>query len=148
MRYLVMVQGTQADYDAMAGRPTAHAPSWTQVQLKAMYLYMNAINDELAESGELVEARGLAEPARTRLVARGEGGETVITDAPYAETEPLPTGYWVLDCASLERVTEIAERVTRCPGPESLAEHPVVIRPLMESLDDVGAGTDPTRPGD
>jgi hypothetical protein len=29
----------------------------------------------------------------------------------------------------LERVTEIAERVTRCPGPEGATNYPVVIRP-------------------
>lgn len=140
MRYLVMVQGTQAEYDAMAGKPTRHAPAWTEVQLKAMYLYMGAISDGLAQSGELVEAQGLAEPARTRLVARGKDGETVITDDPYGETEALMAGYWVVDCASLDRVTEIAERVTRCPGPEGLIDYPVVIRPLMDGAGDTAAG--------
>ncbi|MER6570056.1 YciI family protein [Streptomyces sp. NPDC001093] len=140
MRYLVTVQGTQADYDAMAGRPTRHAPAWTEVQLKAMYLYMSAINDDLQESGELLDAQGLAEPARTRLVARGEDGGIVVTDDPYGETEALMAGYWLVDCASLDRVTEIAERVTRCPGPEGLIDYPVVIRPLMDGAGDIGAG--------
>lgn len=140
MRYLVMVQGTQADYDAMAGKRTEHAPAWTEVQLKAMYLYMAALGDSLAESGELVEAQGLAEPALTRLVARGEHGRTLITDDPYGDTEPLMAGYWVVDCASLDRVTEIAERVTRCPGPEDLTDYPVVIRPVMGGADDIGTG--------
>ncbi|MQY34826.1 hypothetical protein SRB17_27960 [Streptomyces sp. RB17] len=139
MKYLVMVQGTQADYDAMAGKPTERAPAWTEVQLKAMYLYMSAINDDLVESGELIDAEGLAEPVRTRLVARGEDGETVITDAPYGDTDALPAGYWLVDCASLDRVTEIAERVTRCPGPEGAVAYPVVIRPIMDAADDIGA---------
>ncbi|WP_225834919.1 YciI family protein [Streptomyces sp. NK08204] len=139
MRYLVMVQATQADYDAMAGRPTPHSPSWTEVQLKAMYAYMSVINDELTETGELIDAEGLAEPARTRLVARGKDGGTLITDSPYCETKEVMAGYWVLDCASLERVTEIAERVTRCPGPEGLADYPVVIRPIMDGPDGIGA---------
>ncbi|MGW0881054.1 YciI family protein [Streptomyces sp. NPDC002671] len=140
MKYLVMVRGTQADYDAMAGKPTPHAPAWTEVQLKAMYAYMSAINDDLAEKGELLDAEGLAEPARTRLVARGKDGRTVITDGPYGETEEVTVGYWLLDCAGLERATEIAERVTRCPGPEGLADYPVVIRPIMEGPggDDAG----------
>ncbi|ANP49371.1 hypothetical protein J2Z21_006195 [Streptomyces griseochromogenes] len=139
MKYLVMVQGTQADYDAMRGKPSARSPAWTEAQLKAMYLYMGAISDDLAESGELVDAQGLAEPARTRLVTRGKDGETVIADGPYGETEQLVAGYWVVDCASLERVTEIAERVTRCPGPEGLTEYPVVIRPIMDGAGDIGA---------
>jgi hypothetical protein len=142
MKYLVMVQGTQADYDAMSGRATPHAPAWTQVQLKAMYAYMSWINDDLTESGELIDAEGLAEPARTRLVARGEDGGTVITDGPYGETQEVIVGYWLLECASLARVTEIAERVTRCPGPEGLTDYPVVIRPIMDGADDIGAGQD------
>lgn len=127
-----MVQATQADYDGMRGRSSAHAPAWTETQLKVMYLFMRALNEELVESGELIEAQGLAEPARTRFVACGEGGETVITDGPYGETEVLLAGFWLVDCASLERVTEIAERVTRCPGPEGMAAWPVVIRPVDE----------------
>ncbi|MEU1403439.1 YciI family protein [Streptomyces sp. NPDC005728] len=139
MKYLVMVQGTQADYEAMRGRPSERSPAWTEEQLQAMYAYMGAINDDLAASGELVDAQGLAEPARTRLVGRGKDGETVIADGPYRRTEELMAGYWVVDCASLERVTEIAERVTRCPGPEGLTEYPVVIRPIMDGAGDIGA---------
>jgi hypothetical protein len=123
----------------MAGKPSADSPAWTEAQLKAMYLYMGAISDDLAESGELVDAEGLAEPARTRLVGRDKDGNTVITDGPYGETKELMAGYWVVDCASLDRVTEIAERVTRCPGPEGLPEYPVVIRPIMDGAGDICA---------
>jgi uncharacterized Zn-finger protein len=43
----------------------------------------------------------------------------------------------VLECESLERVTEIAERVTRCPGPEGATNHPVVIRPILDGAGDI-----------
>lgn len=39
----------------------------------------------------------------------------------------------------LERVTEIAERVTRCPGPEGATNYPVVIRPVLDAAGDVRA---------
>lgn len=61
----------------------------------------------------------------------------MITDRPYAETKELPAGYWVLDCASLERVTEIAARVAQCPVPEGATEYAVLIRPIQD-----GAGGD------
>ncbi|MER5292224.1 YciI family protein [Streptomyces pharetrae] len=137
MKYLVVVQGTQADYEGMRGRATPHAPVWSEDDLKSMYAYMGAINAELAETGELVDAQGLAEPARIRLVTRGAQGRTVIVDDPYDVVEVLPAGYWVLDCASLERVTEIAERVTRCPAPDGVPDLPVVIRPLLDGADDI-----------
>jgi hypothetical protein len=102
-----------------------------------MYAYMGAINDDLSESGELVDGNGLAEPAQTRLVTVGEDGRTVITDGPYSETKELMAGYWVLECASLERVTEIADRVTRCPLPEGAANRAVVIRPIGDGGGDI-----------
>ncbi|MFD7404956.1 YciI family protein [Streptomyces sp. NPDC059866] len=137
MKYLVMVQGTQVDYEAMRGRASAQSPAWSEEELQAMYAYMNAINNDLSESGELVDGQGLAEPARTRLVTLGEDGKAVITDGPYSETKELLAGYWVLECASLERVTEIAERVTRCPQPAGAPNYPVVIRPIMDGAGDI-----------
>jgi hypothetical protein len=137
MKYLVMVQGTQADYEAMQGKASEHSPAWTQEDLQAMYAFMGALNNDLAESGEMVDGQGLTEPAKTRLVGLGEDGKSVITDGPYGETKELLAGYWVLDCASLERVTEIAERVLQCPQPAGAPAYPVVIRPIDEGSADV-----------
>ncbi|MEU6685809.1 YciI family protein [Streptomyces sp. NPDC046832] len=137
MKYLVMVQGTQADYEAMRGRASADSPVWSEEDIKTMFAYMGAINDDLSESGELVDAQGLAEPAQTRHVTLGDDGKAVITDGPYGETKELLAGYWVLECESLERVTEIADRVSRCPQPAGAPRHPVVIRPIMDGSGDL-----------
>lgn len=133
MKYLVMVQGSQADYEAMSGKASAHSPAWSEKDLEAMFAFMAAVNNDLAESGELVDAQGLAEPAQTRLVSAGKDGRPVITDGPYGETKELLAGYWVLDCESLERVTEIAARVAQCPVPEGTTDYPVVIRPIQDA---------------
>ncbi|GAA3011188.1 YciI family protein [Streptomyces fulvorobeus] len=132
MKYLVMVEGSQADYDAMSGKGSPQSPAWSEKDVQEMFAFMRGVNDDLAETGELVEARGLTEPARTRFVGVGDDGRTVITDGPYGGTEALLAGYWVLDCESLERVTEIAARVARCPQPEGAPAYPVVIRPVDE----------------
>ncbi|MER5768972.1 YciI family protein [Streptomyces sp. NPDC001985] len=132
MKYLVMVQGTQADYEAMAGKASPHAPAWSEQELQAMFAYMSAISDDLADSGELVDSQGLTAPAQTRHVTAGPDGRPVITDGPYGETKEVLAGYWVVDCESLERVTEIAARVTRCPEPAGTPVHAVVIRPIQD----------------
>ncbi|MEU0384928.1 YciI family protein [Streptomyces chartreusis] len=137
MKYLVMVQGTQADYEAMRGRASANSPAWSEDELQSMFAYMGAINDDLSETGEFVDGQGLAEPAQTRHVTLGDDGKAVITDGPYSETKELLAGYWVLECESLERVTEIAERVARCPQPAGAPDHPVVIRPIMDGSGDI-----------
>jgi hypothetical protein len=132
MKYLVMVQGTQADYEAQAGKPPAGLSAWSDEDVQVMYQHMGAINNDLAETGELIDAQGLAEPARTRLVSAGADGKPVITDGPYGETKEVIAGFWLLECESLERVTEIAERVIQCPVPEGANTYPVVIRPVGE----------------
>ncbi|KAF4408735.1 MULTISPECIES: YciI family protein [Streptomyces] len=132
MKYLVMVQGAQADYDAMAGKASDHSPAWSQEDMQAMFSFMNELNNDLAETGEMIDGQGLTEPAQTRLVGPGKDGRPVITDGPYGETKEVLAGYWVLDCASLERVTEIAARITQCPAPEGAPNPPVVIRRIQE----------------
>ncbi|WP_406393521.1 YciI family protein [Streptomyces sp. NBC_00887] len=130
MKYLVMVQGSQADYEAMRGKASASSPAWNEQDVKAMFAFMEGINNDLAESGEMVDGQGLVEPAKTRFVSAGADGQPVISDGPYGETKELLAGYWVLDCESLERVTEIAARIALCPQPEGAPEYPVVIRPI------------------
>jgi hypothetical protein len=137
MKYLVMVQGTQADYEAMRGKASPGSPAWSEQEIQAMYAYMSAINDDLSETGEMIDGQGLAEPAQTRTVTLGDDGKAVITDGPYSETKELMAGYWLLECESLERVTEIADRITRCPQPEGAPNYPVVIRPVMEGAGDI-----------
>lgn len=137
MKYLMMVQGTQQDYEAMRGKASENSPAWNEDEIQAMYAHMSAINDDLAETGEFIDAQGLAEPAKIRHVTLGADGKAVITDGPYSETKELMAGYWVLDCASLERVTEIADRVTRCPQPEGAPVYAVVIRPILDGAGDI-----------
>jgi hypothetical protein len=125
MKYLVMVQGTQADYEAMRGNASANSPAWSNEELQAMFAYMGAINNDLAETGELVDGQGLAEPAQTRHVTVDDDGKAVITDGPYGETKELLAGYWVLECESLE------------PQPAGAPDYPVVIRPIMDGSGDI-----------
>ncbi|MFE9737799.1 YciI family protein [Streptomyces sp. NPDC006477] len=138
MKYLVMVQGAEADYEAMVGRSAASSPAWSKADLKAMFDHMNAINEELSASGEMIDAQGLAAPSTARFVTVDGDGKPVVTDGPYAETKEVIAGFWVLDCASLERATEIAAQVARCPQPTGAPEYPVVIRPI----DDAGPQQD------
>lgn len=135
MKYLMMIYGKQSDYDAMSGGSGGSGPVWTEQDLKAMYSHMEGINNDLAESGELVDAQGLTQPADARTVAPGSGGRAVVTDGPYGETKEVLAGYWVLDCANIDRVTEIADRVLQCPQPEGAPTYPLVIRPIQSGAE-------------
>ncbi|MFF0451254.1 YciI family protein [Streptomyces sp. NPDC004609] len=132
MKYLVMVQGSQASYAAMAGKASEGNPAWSEKELQAMFEFMGAVNNDLAESGELLDGNGLSDPAETRFVLAGKDGRPVITDGPYSETKEVVAGYWLLECESLDRVTEIASRVAACPVPKGSVPTPVVIRTIPE----------------
>lgn len=134
MKYLVMLLGSQADYDAMNGSASAAGGPWTAEDLRAMVRYMDALNDDLATSGELVDGQGLAEPAQTRAVTADEDGRPVVSDSPYGETrtKEVLAGYWLVDCPSFDRAAEIAARAYRCPVPEGTPVYPVLVRPVMD----------------
>ncbi|MBT2407584.1 MULTISPECIES: YciI family protein [unclassified Streptomyces] len=142
MKYFVTVRASQADYDAMEGKASPASPLWSRDELTAMVAFMSDLNSELSASGELLDAQGFTAPAEARFVTGSPGREPVVTDHPYADTEVLTAGYWLLECSGLDRVTEIAARITQCPAPEGSPVHPVVIRPIGE-----GPSLDPSVPG-
>jgi hypothetical protein len=136
MKYMILTYASQQDYDAMAGKTTGRAV-WSAKDFAAMGAFMEAFNKELAESGELVETRGLAAPAHTRRVQLREG-VPVVTDGPFAETTEVLAGYWIVDCASFDRATEIAARLASCPAPPEAAAVAVAdVRPIAESRDEL-----------
>ena len=100
---------------------------------------VGAFNDELQRSGAWVFAAGL-HPASSATVVRSSGGDVSMTDGPYAETEEVLAGYWLVDCDSFDRATEIAARLTACPGPEHVRDRAYVdVRPVAESQAELGS---------
>ena len=129
MKYMILTYAAQKDYDAMTGQDSGRAV-WTQSDYIALGEFMRALNQELLDSGELVETRGLSAPVHTRRI-RLKAGVPVVTDGPYAESEEVLAGYWVVDCASFDRATEIASRLTACPSPEPVRARAYVdVRPI------------------
>ena len=134
MKYMILVYGSQQDYDSMAGQAAGGTPAWSGEDFAAMGAFMESFAKDLAESGELVETRGLAAPVHTRRI-RLRNDVPVVTDGPYAETEEVLAGYWIVECDSFDRATEIAARLTRIPGPEHLRERAeaIDVRPIADS---------------
>jgi len=131
MKFMISTYATQADYDAMGGK--AAAAEWSPEDFAAMGAFMESFNHELDESGELVETRGLDAPVHTRRIQL-KAGLPVVTDGPYAETAEVLAGYWIVECSSFDRATEIAAKLSTIPGPESVQERAYAdVRPIVES---------------
>jgi hypothetical protein len=135
MKFMISTYGSQQDYDAMAGKPEERS-AWSPQDFAAMARFMHELNSELAETGELVETRGLSAPVHSRRVKQGEGGP-VVSDGPYAESQEVLAGYWVVECDSFDRATEIAARLSDCPAPEQVRARAYAdVRPIDEHLSD------------
>ena len=133
MKYMILLYGSQQDYDALTGKAVPGKPAWGPQDFAAMGAFMAEFSKDLAESGELVETRGLANPVHTRRI-RLQEGVPVVTDGPYAETQEVLAGYWIVECDSFDRATEIAARLAGCPGPPGVAERAFAdVRPIAES---------------
>ena len=83
-----------------------------------------ALNNDLAASGELIVAEALEDPSRATRVTIADG-QTVTGDGPYAETKEHLAGFYLVECASLERAVEIAGRI-----PEAVIGG-VEVRPIL-----------------
>jgi hypothetical protein len=77
------------------------------------------LNEELAASGELIASEALAEGITVHK------GAPIASDGPFAEAKEHLAGFYLLECASLDRAVEIARRI-----PE--AEHiDIEVRPVL-----------------
>ncbi|OEV04304.1 YciI family protein [Streptomyces oceani] len=133
MKYLLMIQSRQSDYEAMGGGEPVSGARWTKDDIRAMVEHMSSLNTELAETGELIDAHGLAEPAQTRQVVGSRDGRPVLSDTPYGTSHEVLAGYWLLECVDIERATRIAARVKECPQPAGAPDYPVLVRPVPDT---------------
>ncbi|MEO3793413.1 YciI family protein [Nonomuraea sp. B10E15] len=138
MKYMILSYGSQRDYDVLSGKDSGGEAAWKPEAVEAMVAFMTEFNRELEESGELVETRGLAAPVHTRRL-ESKDGRPVVTDGPYAETQEVLAGYWIVDCESFDRATEIAARLGRCPYPGGAYDDAYAdVRPIVDAAADMG----------
>ncbi len=138
MKFMILTYGSQHDYDAIGAVP-GREQVWSPRDFAAMVDFMRTLNAGLTQSGELVETRGLSAPVHTRRIEMREGAP-VVTDGPYAESQEVLAGYWIVECESFDRATEIAARLSACPGPEEVRARAYAdVRPIDEHLPDQGA---------
>ncbi|NUR71126.1 MAG: hypothetical protein HOU81_09915 [Hamadaea sp.] len=133
MKYMILTFGSQADYDLMSGKGDYAPEDWAP-----MYQFMENFNRELAESGELVDTKALVAPVHTRRVRGLENGVPVVTDGPYAETEEVLAGWWIVECDGFDRATEIAAKLSACPSPGDIwANGYADVRPIADGRDEL-----------
>jgi len=116
VKYVALVYSNPGAFEALSQAERAELMSEADAFLK-----------EFTESGELLGGgEALAHPTTGKIV-RVRNGVPAVTDGPFAEAKEQLAGYYVLDCESLERATEI---VAHDPAARFWA---VEVRPIMDT---------------
>jgi hypothetical protein len=69
-----------------------------------------ALNEDLAASGEMIVSESLADPSLAKHVTVCDG-QAMTSDGPFAEVKEQLAGFYLVECHSIERATEIAARI-------------------------------------
>jgi hypothetical protein len=118
------------------GSGCAPMTEWTPEDIKAHMDFQHALNRELTERGELVDAQGLSGPEQATFVVSDGTSAPVITDGPYPESKELLAGYRMVDVESVARVLEIAAQASAAPGPNGVPiQQPIEVRQVLSAPD-------------
>jgi hypothetical protein len=110
---------------------------WKPEDVTAHIRFQQTLNEQLTESGELVDAQGLAGPEQATFVVSDGTSAPVITDGPFPESKELLAGYRLVDVETAARAIEIAAQASAAPGPAG-----VPIRQAIEVRQVMGAPAD------
>ncbi|MPZ26050.1 MAG: YciI family protein [Micromonosporaceae bacterium] len=106
MKYVILIYSNPASreiWDSFSGE-----------QKTAGFAVYAALGEELAASGELIVSEALADSSLTTRIPAQEG-QALTTDGPFAELKEQLAGFFLIECESAERATEIAKKVPEAP---------------------------------
>jgi hypothetical protein len=107
--------------------------NWSPEDFTAHMVFMQDMDKELRESGEVVDGQGLTPPRQAKLVRAGKDGAPV-TDGVFPETKEFLAGYWIIDVEAPERAYEIAAKASAAPGPGGKPLNmPMEVRQVMST---------------
>jgi hypothetical protein len=124
MRFMIIVK---ADAKSEAG----------EMPSERLLTEMGKYNEELVKAGVLLAGEGL-HPSSKGARVRFSGTKRTVVDGPFAETQDLIAGFWLIEVSSKE---EAIEWVKRIPNPDG-GESEVEIRQVFEAEDFAGIAPD------
>jgi hypothetical protein len=120
MKYMVM----------MFGEAATMMETQTKEWIREMIDFMQKVNEDLRQAGEMVDARGLADGAQATTV-RFDNGAPVATDGPFAESKESMIGYWIIDVEDQSRAVDFAKKIV------AFTHGPIEIRQVMDGPPEV-----------
>lgn len=102
MKYVILIYSNSASREIWENTPAEER----SIGLDAYA----AFEAELKASGELIVSEALGEPSRAKRVSLSEG-RIITSDGPFPEAKEVLGGFFLVECETEERATEIASRV-------------------------------------
>lgn len=102
MRYLVLIYTNPDARQLWEQLPEADKALGVQAYAR--------LNENLVATGEMIVSESLADPSLTKRVVVRDG-EVMTSDGPFAEVKEQLAGFYLVECDSVERATEIAARI-------------------------------------
>ena len=100
MQYLLLIY--QAELPAGAQPDPA--------EMAAEFAAYDVFTGESRDRGQFIAGEAL-EPTSTATSVRVQGGRTVVTDGPFAETKEALGGFYLLECKDLDEAIEMAAKI-------------------------------------
>ena len=128
MKFMLMMHAPRA------GWKTAGIGTWPPADIQAHIAFMVRFHDELKQSGELVDAQGLAGPEEALIVRATAAGTPEVTDGPFAEAKEFLAGFWIVDVETKDEAYTIAARASAAPGKGGVPLNmPIEVRQVMSA---------------
>ena len=105
MKYMIMLYGSQQDYDMLAGKPT-DKPAMSAEELRRCTSTWGPSTRSWSSPASSSTPRAC--PPRCTPAGSSCRTAPVVTDGPYPETQEVLAGYTIVECESFDRATEIA----------------------------------------
>jgi hypothetical protein len=110
--------------------------TWEPEDITAHIDFQIALNKQLTESGELLDAQALAGSEQARIVTFDGRSAPVVTDGPFPESKELLAGYRLVDVETAGRAIEIAAQASAAPGPNGVpVRQPIEVREVLSAPD-------------
>jgi hypothetical protein len=117
MRYMLLIHGEESAWNRLSDEERA-----------AQFERYGKVQGEMEERGHYVAGDEIDAAATAKLV-RVRGGETIVSDGPFAETKEQFGGYFVVDC-DLDAALGYAAAIPAAEGGT------VEVRPIIEGQPD------------
>lgn len=98
-------------------------------ELEGIFRDLDALNEEMRAAGAWVFAGGLHPPS-TATVIRVSGGETLVTDGPFAEGKEHVGGFTIVKAPDLDAALEWGRRLAQ------VTTLPIEVRPFQDEAGD------------